>query len=226
MLVPVTRQEGRSGVAFLPLHRSGHRHDHRDGMSKKPAPSFETQAMRELAEVIRGRRTISLYLQTPVPGELVREAIEAATWAPNHHVTEPWHFYLLGQETIKQCLDLCRDIVAARKGPEAGEFKRQSWSEKPGWLVVTCRCSEDELQQREDYAACAAAVQNLMLYLWKAGIGSKWTTGDITRDPRFFDIIGVDDGAEFVVSLLWYGYPKITPEQKRKSLDDVLTVKK
>ena len=192
-------------------------------MTKKAPPSYESQSLRDFAEVIRGRRTINLYLQTPVPGELVREAIEAATWAPNHHVTEPWHFYLLGPETVEQCLDLCCEIVTAKKGPEAGEFKREQWSEKPGWLVVTCRRSDDDLLQREDYAACAAAIQNLMLYLWKGGIGSKWTTGDITRDERFCDIVGIDEGEEFVVGLLWYGYPKITPEQKRKNLDAVLS---
>ncbi len=192
-------------------------------MSRKAPPSYETQSLRELEEVIRGRRTINLYLQTPVPEQLVREAVEAATWAPNHHVTEPWRFYRLGRETVERCLDLCYDIVAARKGPEAARFKREAWSEKPGWLVVTCRRSSDELLQREDYAACAAAIQNFMLYLWKAGVGSKWTTGDITRDERFFDLLGIDPDNEFVVGLLWYGYPKITPEQKRKGLDDVLT---
>jgi len=192
-------------------------------MSRKAPPSYETQSLRDLEEVIRGRRTINLYLQTPVPEELVREAIEAATWAPNHHVTEPWHFYLLGRETIEQCLDLCRDIVAAKKGPDAAEFKREKWSEKPGWLVVTCSRSGDELAQREDYAACAAAIQNFMLYLWKAGVGSKWTTGDITRDSRFFDILGVDADTELVVGLLWFGYPKVTPAQKRKNLRDVLS---
>lgn len=192
-------------------------------MSKKRAPSFETQEMRELAEVIRGRRTINLYLQTPVPDELVRDAIEAATWAPNHHVTEPWHFYRLGDETVERCLDLCREIVTAKKGADAGEFKRSSWSEKPGWLVVTCRRSEDELLQLEDYAACSAAVQNLMLYLWKAGVGSKWTTGDITRDPRFLDIVGIDADSELVVGLIWYGYPKVTPQQKRSDPDEVMT---
>ena len=192
-------------------------------MSRKTPPSYETQSLRELEEVIRGRRTINLYLQTPVPGELVREAIEAATWAPNHHVTEPWHFYLLGRDTVEQCLDLCHDIVAAKKGPDAAEFKREKWSEKPGWLVITCRRSADELLQREDYAACAAAVQNFMLYLWKAGVGSKWTTGDITRDARFFDIIGADPGEELVVGLLWFGYPKVTPAQKRKRLGDVMS---
>lgn len=192
-------------------------------MTRKKPPSYETQSLRDLEEVIRGRRTINLYLQTPVPRPLVREAIEAATWAPNHHVTEPWHFYLLGQETVERCLDLCFEIVSARKSEEAAQFKREQWSEKPGWLVVTCRRSADELLQREDYAACAAAIQNFMLYLWKAGVGSKWTSGDITHDPRFFDILGIDADRAFVVGLLWFGYPKVTPAQKRKSLDDVLS---
>ena len=192
-------------------------------MTRKAPPSYETQSLRELEEVIRGRRTVNLYLQTPVPRALVREAIDAATWAPNHHVTEPWHFYLLGQETIERCLDLCFELVRARKSEEAARFKREQWSEKPGWLVVTCRRSEDELLQREDYAACAAAIQNFMLYLWKAGVGSKWTSGEITRDKRFFDILGMDADTEFVVGLLWFGYPKLTPTQKRKGLDDVLS---
>ena len=192
-------------------------------MTRKAPPSYETQSLRELEEVIRGRRTVNLYLQTPVPRALVREAIDAATWAPNHHVTEPWHFYLLGQETIERCLDLCFELVRARKSEEAARFKREQWSEKPGWLVVTCRRSEDELLQREDYAACAAAIQNFMLYLWKAGVGSKWTSGEITRDKRFFDIVGIDADTEFVVGLLWFGYPKLTPTQKRKELDDVLS---
>ena len=192
-------------------------------MSRKAPPSYETQGLRDLEEVIRGRRTINLYLQTPVPRALVREAIEAATWAPNHHVTEPWHFYLLGEETVERCLDLCFEIVSTRKSEEAAAFKREQWSEKPGWLVVTCRRSEDELTQQEDYAACAAAIQNFMLYLWKAGVGSKWTTGDITRDARFFDILGVDAGSELVVGLLWFGYPKLTPTQKRRELGDVLS---
>ena len=189
----------------------------------KTAAGFETKELREFAEVLHGRRTIELFLHTPVPEALVRDAIEAATWAPNHHVTEPWRFYLLGNESIGSCLALVRDITAAKKGAEAGEFKAKRWAEKPGWVVVTCAVSDDELRQREDYAACAAAIQNLMLFLWKAGVGTKWTTGDITRDLRFFDILGADPDAEFVVGLIWYGYPKLTPTQSRKPPDEVLT---
>lgn len=189
---------------------------------KKKAPAYESQELRNFGEVLRGRRTINLFLQTPVPGALLHDAIEAATWAPNHHVTEPWRFYRLGAQAIEDCLDLCRELVAAKKGEKAADFKRQSWSEKPGWVAVTCRHSEDELLEREDYAACSAAVQNMLLYLWKAGVGSKWTTGDITRDPRFFNIIGADPLEEFVVALVWCGYPKLTPTQSRKGLEQVL----
>jgi nitroreductase len=190
---------------------------------KESAPSFESQELREFGEVLRGRRTINLYLQTPVPDKLVRAAIDTAIWAPNHHVTEPWHFYLLGKKSIAACVELVREITTAKKDAKAGDFKAKSWSEKPGWLVVTCRNSEDALLQTEDLAACAAAVQNFMLYLWKAGVGSKWTTGDITRDARFKEIVGIDAEAESVVGLIWYGYPKLTPAQQRADLADVLT---
>ena len=189
----------------------------------KKALSYEAAELREFAETLRGRRTIELFLQKKVPEKLVNEAIEVAIWAPNHHVTEPWHFYRLGEETKQQCLDLCSDIVTAKKGDKAAEFKRRSWSEKPNWMVVTCKRSSNESSHLEDYAACCAAVQNLTLYLWKAGIGSKWTSGDIIRDPRFFEIVGINTDEEFVVGLIWYGYPKMTPMQSRKNREDVST---
>ena len=191
-------------------------------MSKK-APSYETHELREFARVLRGRRTIDQYLQTRVPEELVREAIEVATWAPNHYVTEPWRFILPGPQTVERIVDLNASIVAERKSPEHGEHKRNLWSEKPGWLIVTCPRSDDARHEQEDYAACCAAIHNFTLYLWKAGVGSKWTTGPVTRDPRLFDIIDADYDTEFVVGLLWFGYPKITPQQSRKAVDDVLT---
>ena len=189
---------------------------------KKAAPSYETPELREFAEVLQGRRTINLYLQTPVPEALVNEAIELATWAPNHHVTEPWRFILPGPATVERILDLCQEIVCAKKGEELAKHKRDSWGEKPGWLIVTCERSDDALRQQEDYAACSAAVQNFMLYLWKAGVGSKWTSGEITRDPRFFNVLGIDESQAFVVGMIWFGYPKLTPAQSRRELDEVL----
>lgn len=190
---------------------------------KTPSKNYEPGSLGRFAEVLKGRRTIEMFLQTRVSESLLEDAIETATWAPNHHVTEPWRFFLLGPESVRLCLDLCERLVSGKKGAEAGAFKRQSWSQKPGWLVVTCQRSDDAEREKEDYGACAAAVQNLSLYLWKAGVGTKWTSGAITRDPQFADILGINFTEQFVVGLIWYGYPKLTPTQCRKPLAEVLT---
>ncbi len=186
-------------------------------------PDGESRNLRLLAERIRSRRSTNMFLKQDVSMELVREAIELARWAPNHHLTEPWHFYVLGEEKKAASVELIRTIVTENKNAEMGDHKAKSAAAIPGWLVVTCAKSDDELRGREDYAACCCAVQNILLYLSEAGVASKWTTGLITRDQRFFELLGVDAQKEFVVGLIWYGYPKILPTQSRKDVAEILT---
>jgi hypothetical protein len=60
--------------------------------------------------------------------------------------------------------------------------------------------------------------------LWAQGIGSKWGTGKVTRDPRFLELIGANPQTEFVVGLFWYGYPAAVPQQTRRAVADVLRI--
>jgi len=191
-------------------------------MAQAPRTEFRN-ALQHLAERIRSRRTVKQFLQQSVPRKLVLEAIEVARWAPNHHVTEPWHFYLLGDEAIRASIELTREIVTERKGSKIGDFKAQDAARRPGWLVVTCRRSEDELTEQEDYASVCCAIQNFTLYLSEAGVATKWSTGPITRDDRFYGLLRIDRAREFIVGLFWYGYPKITPTQQRKPVEDIVT---
>ena len=186
-------------------------------------PDGESRNLQLIAERMRARRTTKLSLKQEVSDELLRDAVEVARWAPNHHLTEPWHFYSFGHETIAQSIELIRTIVAETKDEDIAAFKAKSAEAIPGWLLVTCRKSDDELLQQEDYASCCCAIQNLTLYLSEAGVASKWTTGLVTRDQRFFDLLGIDSNEEFVVGLIWYGYPKVLPTQARKSVDGILT---
>lgn len=187
----------------------------------KVAPDATKKSLRLLAERIRARRSVNLFLKQPVSRRLILDAIEVARWAPNHHVTEPWRFYVLGEETIARCVELTRTVVTERKGEDKGNFKAEAAAERPGWLVVSCRRSGDELLQQEDYASCCCAIQNLMLYLSEAGLASKWTTGPITRDERFYALLGADPIRELIVGLVFYGYPKITPQQSRKNVVEI-----
>ncbi len=179
---------------------------------------FEPEQIRKLIEQ---RRSINVYKPEPVPITALQQAIATSVWAPNHRMTEPWRFYIPGPETIKKICKLNADIVRAEKGEQAASIKLKKWSSIPGWLVVTCQNSDDALQQQEDYAACACVIHNLSLLLWAEGIGMKWTTGSVTRDDRFYDLIWVDRQNESVVGLIWYGYPDEQPRSNRRDASEL-----
>jgi nitroreductase len=176
-----------------------------------------------LAAVLRGRRSIDLFAPDPVPAGVVLEAIDVARWAPNHRLTQPWRFYLLGPEARRRAIDLAVEIDAAKKGERAAVARRARLEAVPGFLAVTTRRSEEAVLDREDYAACCCATQNLILYLWERGIGTKWTTGAITRHPSFYELLGVDAAKESVVGLIWYGVPKVVPTQDRLPAEAIVT---
>lgn len=175
-----------------------------------------------LAAVLRGRRTINAFLPVPPPEEALLRAIELARWAPNHKLTEPWRFHLLGPRVVAGIIDLNSRLIAAAKGSAAAEAKRAQWTQVPGWLAVTCQRNSDPLRSREDYAACCCALQNLMLCLWSEGIGAKWTTGAVTRHDEFASLVQLDPADREVVGLVWYGYPAQIPTTRRKGLDEII----
>lgn len=195
-------------------------------MNEPAHTPFSTTEQEAVEKTVRTRRTIHLFNPQPAPSrEDVLSAIDLARWAPNHYLTEPWRFYLLGRETAEAVAQLNASIVAQERGEAAGRAKLERWLEVPGWLVITCTRSDDETRQQEDYAACCCAVQNLQLVLWSRGIGTKWTTGSVTRSKKFFEIIDVDPEREKLVSMLWYGYPADVPSPSRKPVKEILAIR-
>ncbi|MEM7467618.1 MAG: nitroreductase [Pseudomonadota bacterium] len=176
----------------------------------------------EFESLIRNRRTVHDFEERAVSSSEITSAISLARWAPNHYRTEPWRFYLPSGEQIEAICKLNAEMVRGAKGEKVAEIKYRRWTAMPGWLVLCCPKSDDEIREREDYAACCCAAHNMSLVLWARGIGMKWTTGDITRERAFFEIIGADFNQEFVVGMFWYGYPKVVPDQQRRPVADIL----
>ena len=177
----------------------------------------------EFANVLRARRSIDLFEPEPIGSEVLLDAIEVARWAPNHRLTEPWRFYLIGQSTRNEIVELAVQLDIEKKGPSAGDKRRARLQGVPGFFALTSKRSDDALTEREDYAACCCAAQNLALYLWQRGIGVKWTTGGITRHEKFYDLLGIDASKEVVVGFFWYGVPKVVPAQKRRSVAEIVS---
>jgi nitroreductase len=74
----------------------------------------------ELAKLIKSRRSIRIWQDKPVPEELLLQAVELATWAPNGANQQNWHFYIiLNRDTIKAIAD----------ATQAGSSYMASWPE-------------------------------------------------------------------------------------------------
>jgi nitroreductase len=198
--------------------------------SSSHSPTTRSKASIIVQKALTGRRTVNNFETTKVDPELVNMAIRAAIAAPNHKMTEPWRFILLGDETIGEIAAL-NAVDISKKDPVKGAKKKERWQAIPGWCVVTSAkkfiVDGDPLQEREDYAATCCAIQNFMLSLWVNGVGTKWTTGPITRTAEFAKLCGIDPRIEEVVGCIWYGIPS-TPSQhdipgpkRKKSVGDV-----
>ena len=178
-----------------------------------------------LADVLRGRRSVNFFKHEPVGTEILLEAIEIARWAPNHRLTEPWRFYVIGDETAEAIARFASDFELAAKGERAAQLRYDRLSAIPGNFILTSRRSDDEIIDLENYAACCCAAQNLMLYLWPHGIAVKWTTGAFTQTREFFELLGIDPDAERLVGFFWYGIPKAVPTQKRRDVSEIVIEK-
>ena len=178
-------------------------------------------------QALLGRRTVNNFdPHRTVDPAIVDQAVHAAIYAPNHKMTEPWRFIFLGNQTITAIATLNAATIS-QKDAAKGETKRQRWQAIPGWCVVTCAKSpSDPVQEREDYAATSCAIQNFMLSLWSHNVGTKWTSGPITRTTEFADLCGIDPAKELVVGCLWYGHAdglQAIPAPRRKQSVDQVT---
>lgn len=176
-----------------------------------------------VSETIKNRRTINLFQDKAVSVQQIKSAIDHARWAPNHRLTEPWHFYLLGKKTREKVIQLIVEIKSTGKSENIRLSTRKRLDAIPGWFVLTYDISSDPIVDEENYAACCCAAQNLMLYLWSEGIGVKWTTGDVTRDARFYELLKINQNKRRVVGLFWYGYPAHVPSQKRNPVKEIIS---
>lgn len=175
----------------------------------------------DIKEVISSRRTIHNFKPTPPAREVLIDAIDLARWAPNHKLTEPWKFYILGKQSISRIAHFNADLVLEKKGQSAADNKKARLLSVPSMLVVSFEKCGDPFREKEDYAATCCAVQNMTLALWSKGIGVKWSTSKMIRQPGFYDIVDIDPNKEEVVGLFFCGYPDETPTSSRKPVGQI-----
>jgi nitroreductase len=150
----------------------------------------------ELDDLIRSRRTYKAFEPAPVPHDTLEELFELARWAPNHHLTNPWRFRVLGPRAL--------EALKAAAGPEAAPKLDRAPTLVAASVV---QAGEDPVTDEEDLAAAAVASYIVLLGAHARGLGGYWRTPAVLRTPEGRAACGVPDG-EHVLGLLHLGRPR------------------
>lgn len=177
----------------------------------------------DVIEAIRTRRTIAKFLPDPVPADDLTRLLAMGIWAPNHHLTEPWRFVILGPQTQQRMAERYAAWRMEKAPADATERRARIREEStrkfmanPTVVAVAVALDGDEQRRHEDYAATCCAIQNVQLAAWAEGVGMKWSTSGVIRDPMAYELLGLDSARYELVALLYVGYPAEIPVRERK----------
>jgi nitroreductase len=165
----------------------------------------------ELAEAIRTRRTHKAYGSEPVDRPTLLQLFDLARWAPNHHLTNPWRFRVVGPAALGR--------LKAATGPEAAAKLDRA----PTLVAVSVRQTGDPVGDEEDLCAAACAAYIVLLGAHDRGLAGYWRTPEVLRTADGRAALGCDDG-EPVIGLLHVGPRRQEPPAPgRAGTADVVT---
>ena len=147
----------------------------------------------DVATAIRTRRTHKAFRPEPVPRETLDELFELARWAPNHHLTNPWRFRVVGPAALERLKEAA--------GPEAAPKLDRA----PTLVVCSATTSDDPVQNEEDLHAAAVAAYIVLLAAHASGLATYWRTPGVLRTAEGRAAVGLPDDEHFV-GLLHLGH--------------------
>ena len=165
----------------------------------------------DVETAIRTRRTHKAYRPQQVPRGTLEELLELARWAPNHHLTNPWRFRVVGPAA--------RERLKEAAGPESAP----KLDREPTLVVCSCKQTGDPVQDEEDLHAAGIAAYIVLLGAHARGLAGYWRTPDVLRTEEGRAAVGLPDDERFV-SLIHLGEP--VQEQRppdREPAENVVT---
>ena len=146
-------------------------------------------------QAIRTRRTHKAYGAEPVPRAMLEELFELARWAPNHNLTNPWRFRVVGPQALAGLKEAA--------GPDAASKLDRA----PTLVVTTVIQTGDAVQDQEDLCAAAIASYIVLLGAHARGLAGYWRTPEVLRTTAGRAAVGVGE-EERVLGLLHLGPPR------------------
>lgn len=181
----------------------------------------------DVLTAIRDRRSIKQFTDRVVTRDELERLLDAAVLAPNHRLTQPWRFYVLGPEARRAYGAALGERKARRiEDAEAGRMVRDKVAAEhaalPCMIAVAVGPEENPEIREENYAAAMMAVQNILLAATASGLGGHIRTGAVMDDPAARAAAGVKDG-ERIIAVISIGEPAALPVPKQRTSAASLT---
>jgi nitroreductase len=165
----------------------------------------------DVETAIKTRRTHKAFGAEPLRREEVLALLDLARWAPNHHLTAPWRFRVVGPGTLER--------LKQAAGPEgAAKLERA-----PTLVVASCLLSGDPVQDEEDLHATAVAAYIVLLAAHARGLAGYWRTPELLRTEAGREAISLPEEERFV-GLLHLGPPRQEKEPPERPPVEQATV--
>jgi nitroreductase len=140
----------------------------------------------DVETAIRTRRTHKAFGPEPLARAELLELLELAGWAPNHHLTAPWRFRVVGPGAL------------ARLKQAAGPEGAAKLDRAPTLVVVSCVLGADPVQNEEDLHTAAIAAYIVLLSAHARGFAGYWRTPGLLRSEDGRAAVGLPEGERFV----------------------------
>ncbi|HZO61255.1 MAG TPA: nitroreductase [Solirubrobacterales bacterium] len=161
-------------------------------------------------EAIRSRRTVKAFDRRPVGRETLQELLELARWAPNHNLTNPWRFRVLGPQALER-LKQAAGVLAADTAPagadpvECARVAAAKLDRAPTLVVCSVHQTGDDVQDEEDLHAAGVAAYIVLLGAHTRGLAGYWRTPGVLRTDAGRSAVGLEPDERFV-GLLYLGH--------------------
>ncbi len=188
------------------------------------------QTQTSVYDAIFGRRMSKEFTDAPVPQAVLGRMFDAAIWAPNHRLTEPWRFFVLqpGSEARSQVAQLAWQVAydkVANPNPLQKQASADAAKDRvmnaPAVVYAYSVPGRDDETTRENYASVCCAVHNMALAAVAEGFVLDWSTGSVTQHPQLAQTLGAENDWA-MVGALFIGKPATMPASRRSASTNVV----
>ena len=173
--------------------------------------------MMNIDEVIKGRRSVRTYKSDEVSEDLVRQCIEAATYAPSAKNGQQWRFTVLTGAAKDKFTDLYRDSLGKVTFDVGSSFGSCAMMEEAPVVILVW--NTNEMGWASEVHSVSAAIQNFLLKAHSLGLGACWIADVFYTYDEIMDYFKKPWKLLAGISL---GWPDVTPGPKlRLSVDEV-----